>query len=62
MSTLVKENRNEFLAFRNETDQLNDFFWRHRIKGLVQISKKIIPNCSDPATWARTSGTWFHNK
>ena len=29
MSTLVKENRNEFLAFRNETDRLDEFFWKY---------------------------------
>ena len=29
MSTLVKENRDEFLAFRKETDWLDEFFWRY---------------------------------
>ena len=63
MSTLVKGNGDEFLAFRKETDRLDEFFLEiHRIKRSVQISKKIIPNWSDSFTWASTSGTWFHNK
>ena len=28
MITHVKENRDEFLAFRKETDRLDEFFWR----------------------------------
>ena len=29
MITHVKENRDEFLAFRKETDRLDEFFWRY---------------------------------
>ena len=29
MGTLVKENRDEFFAFRKETDRLDEFFWRY---------------------------------
>ena len=29
VGTLVKENRDEFFAFRKETDQLDEFFWRY---------------------------------
>ena len=29
MSTLMKENRDEFLVFRKETDQLDEYFWRY---------------------------------
>ena len=56
MSTLVKENRDEFTAFREETDRLDEFFWRY-IRSKYQLPKKIIPNCSGPFTWATTSWT-----
>ena len=29
MSTLVNENRDEFLVFQKETDRLDEFFWRY---------------------------------
>ena len=29
MSTLMKENRDELLVFRKETDRLDEFFWRY---------------------------------
>ena len=29
MSALMKENRDEFLAFLKETDRLDEFFWRY---------------------------------
>ena len=29
MNTLMKENKDEFLPFRKETDQLDEFFWRY---------------------------------
>ena len=43
MSTLVKENRDEFIAFRKETDRLDESFWRYiRSKYQLKSQRKLF--------------------